>query len=83
MNKVLQRCFREQILCEIIYLSDNGEITKRCITIKSFTSDTVKAYCHLRKKIRNFKVENILSAFPILGNGELFRTTDNSIENIF
>lgn len=54
---------------EMIYQSSNGTITHRIITHRIITiyeiSDKyIKAYCHLRKKFRIFRRDNILSIYP-------------------
>jgi predicted DNA-binding transcriptional regulator YafY len=38
------------------------KITERNIKVKEISEDKVKAYCYLRREIRYFKIENILSA---------------------
>jgi len=49
---------------EMIYQSSNGTITHRIITIYEISDKYIKAYCHLRKKFRIFRRDNILSIYP-------------------
>jgi predicted DNA-binding transcriptional regulator YafY len=52
--------------CVIIYMTDHG-ISQRRIHIYKLTDTTVKAYCYLRKSMRTFKKDAILSAAPVRG----------------
>lgn len=62
MKDFIKKCLNEQKQIEIIYISDSGSISQRTITIVSIFNDSkIKAYCHLRKKHRVFKLENVLS----------------------
>lgn len=49
--------------CKITIMYQRGdEITQRDITVTRFKNGNIEAYCHLRKDIRVFKKNNILSA---------------------
>ena len=58
---ILKKSLEENIVIQIIYNKDEN-ITKRNIKVKDIKENRVKAYCYLRKDIRYFKLENILSA---------------------
>jgi len=45
----------------IIYNGESG-ISERNIKVLEIQDNRIKAYCYLRKQIRYFKIENILSA---------------------
>ena len=47
--------------CEIVYMTGT-KITRRKIHVYEVTDTSVKAYCYLRRSIRLFKKEGILSA---------------------
>lgn len=49
---------------EMIYLSESGGFTHRVITIQEISDRHIKAFCHLRKQLRVFKIENVLSILP-------------------
>lgn len=49
---------------EMIYQSESGLITQRKVTIYAKTDQHMKAYCHLRKRVRVFKLKNVLSIQP-------------------
>jgi predicted DNA-binding transcriptional regulator YafY len=61
MKSFLSRCHLNKIPVEIIYISNNGQVSQRTISIKDINESTIRAYCLLRKTQRVFKLENILS----------------------
>lgn len=61
MKSFLSRCQLNKIPVEIMYISNNGQISQRTISIKNINETTLRAYCHLRKTQRVFKLDNILS----------------------
>ncbi|UJW57790.1 hypothetical protein HXZ66_10435 [Bacillus sp. A116_S68] len=65
MEGVLKRSVEMASPVEMIYMSNKGLVTKRTLTIHKITNDSVTGFCHLRKQIRHFKKQNILSVMPI------------------
>jgi predicted DNA-binding transcriptional regulator YafY len=61
VKNFLLRCQLNQKPVEIMYLSNSGEVSQRTITIRDIHDSKIKAYCHLRRTQRVFKLENILS----------------------
>jgi predicted DNA-binding transcriptional regulator YafY len=61
MTKMFLRCIHERAEIEMIYLSKKGEITQRLITPYWYDGKKVKAFCSVRKQIRTFEIDNILS----------------------
>lgn len=61
MKNFLLRCQMNQKPVEIVYISNSGNISQRIITIRGIEDTKIKAYCHLRRTLRVFKLENILS----------------------
>jgi predicted DNA-binding transcriptional regulator YafY len=61
MKSFLLRCQLDRKPVEIMYLSNTGEVSQRTITISDIEDSRIKAYCHLRRMQRVFKIENILS----------------------
>lgn len=51
---------------EIVYLSKNKKLTKRRINILSVDQVHIKAFCLDRQGRRNFLVDNILAAEPVV-----------------
>jgi len=60
-NYILKKSLNEDRIIKIIYIKEK-EITERNIKVKEIYLDKIKAYCYLRKEVRYFKKENILSA---------------------
>lgn len=53
-------------ISEMIYMNNNGEISKRRVKVLSVEGNTFKAYCFLRNTKRTFKIENILAFVPVI-----------------
>ncbi|ALC91818.1 hypothetical protein AM500_20025 [Bacillus sp. FJAT-18017] len=64
MNGMLLRSMKENMPLEVIYLSKKNELTQRKMIIRGVKGNDVYAFCLLRRKMRTFKLENILSAMP-------------------
>ena len=64
MDGLFERAMEEHIPLEMIYLSAEQELTQRKLIIKEVTDEYIRAYCLLRKEIRTFRRENILSILP-------------------
>lgn len=50
----------------MIYMKNNGEISKRRVKVLSVEGNTFKAYCFLRNTKRTFNVENVLAIVPVI-----------------
>lgn len=64
MNQLFFRSINEHLPLEVIYLSENQEFSQRKLIVKEIHDDYIRAYCLLRKQIRTFKIDNILSIMP-------------------
>lgn len=62
MIGLIRRCIASGELVELIYLSGDGSITQRTVSIKRENSQGFLAFCHMRKSARIFNWSNILSA---------------------
>ncbi|MDZ5470393.1 hypothetical protein SM124_01395 [Bacillus sp. 31A1R] len=65
MKRLFLRSVEENLPLEMIYLSSSNQITQRRIIVREINEFTIRAYCHLRKQTRLFKIENILSLMPL------------------
>lgn len=65
MHRFLMKVLHEKQPVEIIYVSDKQNITQRTILVHEMNPNYIRAYCFLRKQNRLFKLDNILSVFPI------------------
>ncbi|MDR7076588.1 putative DNA-binding transcriptional regulator YafY [Neobacillus niacini] len=64
MDGLLLRSIEENIPLEIIYLSQDQQISQRKLIVKEVNDEYIRAYCLLRKQVRTFRRENILSLMP-------------------
>ncbi|KIL72503.1 hypothetical protein [Bacillus badius] len=62
MNGLLLTSKEEKLPIELMYLSDQGEISHRLVIITQIQKDYIKAYCFYKKQPRTFKRANILAA---------------------
>jgi predicted DNA-binding transcriptional regulator YafY len=66
MNNLFLKSKNENLPLEIIYLSEDQQFSQRKLIVKEINDDYILAYCLLRKQMRTFRVENILSIMPDL-----------------
>jgi len=52
-------------LLDMIYMDNNGGITKRRIKAFQVSKDSFQAYCYLRGSKRTFKIDNVLALVPV------------------
>jgi predicted DNA-binding transcriptional regulator YafY len=64
MDGLLLRSIEENIPLEMIYLSEDQQISQRKLFVKEVHDEYIRAYCMLRKQVRTFRKENILSIMP-------------------
>jgi predicted DNA-binding transcriptional regulator YafY len=64
MDGLLIRSIEENFPVEIIYLAENDQVSQRKLLVREVNHDYIRAYCLLRKQMRTFKRENILSIMP-------------------
>lgn len=65
MKAQILKAFKHQQLVDMMYMANDGSISKRRVKILKVSGDSFQAYCFLRKEKRTFKMDNVLSAFPI------------------
>lgn len=53
-------------LLDMIYIANNGVISKRRVKVIQIEEGTFRAYCYLRKSTRTFKVDNVLAVVPVI-----------------
>ena len=67
MDKLFKWSLDNQKFIEMIYQSNNGKFTQRCIKVADINDTHIRAYCSYRKNQRLFKKDNILSVAMIQG----------------
>ncbi|QGM28925.1 transcriptional regulator [Bacillus sp. N3536] len=65
MRILVLKALKYHQLVEMIYINENGEISKRRIKVIGLKADSFQAYCYLRKTKRTFKMNNILAFVPL------------------
>lgn len=53
-------------LAEMIYMKNNGEISKRRVKVLRVSKDSFQAFCFLRGTKRIFKIDNVLAFVPVI-----------------
>jgi len=61
IEHILRTSLERGWIITIIYSGSNG-ISERNIKVLELQDDSLKAYCYLRKQVRFFKMDSILSA---------------------
>jgi len=64
MNGLFLRSLEEKVPLEIIYLSADQQLSQRKCIVKEVNDEYIRAYCLLRRQMRTFRVDHILSAMP-------------------
>lgn len=52
----------------MIYMTNDGQISKRRIRAQQVGEVSFRAYCFLRKSTRTFTIENVLALVPVTVN---------------
>jgi len=65
MKGLFQRSIENKEKIIIFYMDSNNKVTERYIQVIKLNDDYILAYCYYRKRVRTFKLENILSTGPI------------------
>lgn len=66
MKAQILKAFNYQQLVDMMYMANDGSISKRRIKILKVSGDSFQAYCFLRHKKRTFKMDNVLSLMPVI-----------------
>lgn len=65
MNRLLSRAVSTKQKLIIFYIDSSNQVTQRYVRVLQIDADHILAYCYYRKKVRTFKIDNILSAGPV------------------
>lgn len=65
MRAQILKAFKHQQLADIMYMANDGTISKRRIKVLKVSGETFQAYCFLRNEKRTFKIDNVLSLIPV------------------
>ncbi|HJF34333.1 MAG TPA: transcriptional regulator [Sporosarcina psychrophila] len=66
MRNQLLKAVEYNELLDMMYLAEDGKISKRRINILQVGEVSFRAYCFLRKSKRTFKINNVLALVPVV-----------------
>lgn len=66
MKAQILKAFKHQQVIEMMYMANDGGISQRRVKILRVSGESFQAYCFLRREKRTFKMENVLSAYPVM-----------------
>lgn len=66
MRILILKSMKTNQVSEMIYMKNNGEISKRTVKVLSVSKESFHAYCFLRGTKRIFKIENVLAFVPVI-----------------
>jgi len=64
MKGILNRAAGTEQKLELIYITNENQLSQRVIKVLAVTDYAVKAYCYNKRQFRTFKLSNILSIAP-------------------
>ncbi|GAA0414807.1 hypothetical protein GCM10008934_02100 [Virgibacillus salarius] len=57
--------FIKKVIMKLSHVDNNNNVTERYIRVLEVNDTSILAYCYYRKKVRTFKLKNILSTGPV------------------
>ncbi|MED1174319.1 hypothetical protein ABE094_21025 [Bacillus inaquosorum] len=64
MESILKRSLTEKTTLDMIYMRNDGLITKRSIIVRQINQSYIRAYCFTSRQTKTFTIENILAVSP-------------------
>lgn len=68
MRGTLEKSVRYGDVLDMMYVANDGSITKRRIKVLQLGEVSFRAYCYLRQSKRTFTIENVLAVVPVVHN---------------
>lgn len=65
MRNQLIKSMRYNESADMMYMSNDGVISKRRIKVLQVNNENFQAYCYLRKAKRTFRIDNVLAMVPL------------------
>lgn len=66
MRNTLEKSARYGETLEVMYISEDGSISKRRIKVLHMHKESFVEYCYLRKANRTFIIDNVLAEIPMI-----------------
>ncbi|AVB12049.1 hypothetical protein N0B30_22650 (plasmid) [Bacillus subtilis] len=64
MESILKRSLCEKTALDMIYMRNDGEISKRMIIVRQMNEKYIRAFCFNSSQTKTFTIENILAVSP-------------------
>lgn len=64
MESILKRSLTEKTTLDMIYMRNDGLITKRSIIVRQINQSYIRAFCFNSRQAKTFTIENILAVTP-------------------
>lgn len=64
MESILKRSLTEKTALDMIYIRNDGLITKRSIIVRQINQSYIRAFCFNSRQTKTFTIENILAVSP-------------------
>ena len=66
MKEQLIKVMQHNQLVDLMYISQEGEITKRRLKLIKIAGDRFQAFCFTKHAKRTFIIDNVLAVMPVL-----------------
>ena len=65
LNQLIKSVRYNQSL-DMMYMANDGAISKRRVKVLQVNEDSFQAYCFLRRSKRTFRIDNVLALVPVI-----------------
>jgi len=66
MKEQLIKSMKRNQIVSMMYIAQDGKVSKRSIKIIKIIGDSFQAYCFSRKAKRTFTISNVLAVVPVI-----------------
>ena len=66
MRNQLVKSLRYNESLDMMYMANDGAISKRRVKVLRVNEDSFQAYCFLRRSKRTFRIDNVLALVPVI-----------------
>ncbi|CUB44036.1 hypothetical protein AR442_16660 [Bacillus velezensis] len=64
MHSLLNRSLNEKSTLDMIYIKNDGTISKRAIIVHQIKNQYIRAFCFKSRQTKTFRMDNILAVAP-------------------
>lgn len=66
MRKEIMKSMEFSKSLDMVYMANDGQISKRRIEVLQVGEASFRAYCYLRGSNRTFRIDNVLALVPVI-----------------